>query len=59
MLGSLCTGIQYVIFLRWFLWSLRNTKLNYILDEAGGRKLTVLFETQNLIIMLCNTGTIA
>jgi len=39
MLGSLCTGIQYVIFLKWFLWSLRNTKLNYIVDEAGGRKL--------------------
>lgn len=34
-----CAGIQYVIFLRWLLWSLRHVKWKYTLDEAGGRKL--------------------
>ena len=51
VLGSLCTGIQYVIFLRWFLWSLRNTKLNFIIDEAGGRKLQ--FCSKHRTSLLC------
>jgi len=51
MLGSLCTGIQYVIFLRWLLWSLRNTKLNYIIDETGGRKLR--FYLKHRTSLLC------
>lgn len=50
MLGNLCTGIQYVIFLRWFLSSLRNTKLNYILDEAGGRKLQFCLEHRTSLL---------